>query len=82
MERWFTELEIFKVIKQNLRLSLFILFILTLTIYLFIDTSGASSINSTGAINELPVDITDELSDENISDESETVIGGEDDEHL
>lgn len=79
-ERWCTELGIFKIIKQNLRLSLFILFVIVLTIYLFIDTSGNPSVSTGGVVSELPLEAVDEIGedvieeeegfDESVSDES------------
>lgn len=60
-------MEIFKIIKQNLRLSLFTLFVIVLTVYLFIDTSGNSNLN-TGGATELPVDTVDEIGDETTED--------------
>jgi hypothetical protein len=40
MERWFIVLKTKEIIKKNLRLLLYVVFVLGLTIYLFIDTSG------------------------------------------
>lgn len=67
-------MEIFKIIKQNLRLSLFALFVLFLTVYLFIDTTGDSSLNTGGAVTELPVDTAEETSEEIIDEDAGEIV--------
>ena len=71
-----------KIIRENFRLIIFVIFVLVLTIYLFIETSGNQSSTPTIVTNELPVEtevlpenteptdnlVVDELVDEVIED--------------